>query len=221
MPPKKSMPAKRKPAAQKPKPAPRSKPVSKPVPVPEPEVEIDLDPETEFEEEVTPVEEVKPKRTVTRKTTVTTKPTETLTGDKPKRTVARKPATKKEPVPEQEKESEESSGKRTFKLLVNSVKPSVDDGQLNGNGGRYVGKTPMQAAKKCFTQLCRKVALGKACEFAFTIQESTQGSEKKQRSYKGVRSELDEPQEIVRANTSYIIRFKNDVKSLSKTSEEE
>jgi hypothetical protein len=72
----------------------------------------------------------------------------------------------------------------------------------------------MQAAKKCFTQLSRKTASGKECEFTYTIQESTQGSDKKQHTYHGSRVKLAEPEMVERAGTTYPINFKNHVKAV-------
>lgn len=143
-------------------------------------------------------------------------PTETT----PKRG-GRRAAPKKSTEETAEDEDDASSsrgGERTFKLLLASVTPSVSDEKLlSGKGGRYVGKTPMQAAKKAFTQLARRVNEGAECEYTFTIQESTQGCKKAKRSYHGKRVKLDEPQTVQRSNTSYTIRFKNDVRSVGGT----
>ncbi len=101
--------------------------------------------------------------------------------------------------------------KRTFRLLYQSVIPSINNVAI---AKHYVGKTPMQAAKKAFTLLARNQYDGHACECTFTIQESTQGSNKKRRTYYGKRVELDEPQTIERNGAQYTVRFSNIVKQI-------
>ncbi len=160
-------------------------------------------------------EDAAPKKAATPKKTATKKAAKEDAAPK-KAATPKKAAAKKAPKKE---EAEVEDGKRTFKLLVSSVNPPVEENQLSGSGGRYVGRTPMQAAKKTFTQLARKVCGGEACDFTFTIQESTQGSDKKQFSYTGERVELEEPQTINRAGAEYAIRFKNNVKAVKKGAE--
>lgn len=79
----------------------------------------------------------------------------------------------------------------------------------------------MQAAKRAFTQLARKGYNGEACEIKFTIQECTQGKDKKQKTYRGERMELDTPQTIERGGQKYTIRYKNVVKSVKSTGGED
>ena len=106
-------------------------------------------------------------------------------------------------------------GKRTFKLVPNTVSPPVSEEQFGGSSaGRYVGNTPMQAAKKAFTQLARKAAKGGACEYTYTIQESTHNSDKKQRCYHGTRVKLETPQQVTRAGVVYNIEHSNVVRSV-------
>ncbi len=53
--------------------------------------------------------------------------------------------------------------------------------------GRYIGKTPGQAAKKAFTQICRRLKLKFECEVLFNIIETTRDSQNSIYSYKGER----------------------------------
>lgn len=142
--------------------------------------------------------------------------------------VTRKPAAK--PVKkaaaksssEDEDESTQESGKRYFKVLPESIvptdgTPSIPEDDLSAKGGRYTGKTPMQAAKKIFTRICRLAAKSSESEdtefgYIFSIQETTMSSHKKVFTYQGVRQRLDEPQEISKGDTKYYISFKSTVK---------
>jgi hypothetical protein len=68
-----------------------------------------------------------------------------------------------EELPEEEEVSDDkksSSEDRTFKIIVESIKPEEDTPKpkpklLESDGGKYVGKNPMQAAKKAFNRICR------------------------------------------------------------------
>ena len=119
-------------------------------------------------------------------------------------------------------DEDDEPGKRYFKILVDSIQPesgsptvTIGDGkdELSSNGGRYTGKNPMQAAKKAFTRICRVAADGGECTYVFSVQETTQSSAKKVFTYRGVRKELDEPQEVTKGETSYSIRFNSEVRS--------
>ena len=122
-----------------------------------------------------------------------------------------------EPVDEKPKKGESSASKsrRTFKLAKSSLGPEVDLTNLSKNGGRYLG-TPMQGAKKCFGQIAKKVFNGQECELTFTIQECTQGSDKDQYTYSGVRTRLQTPRIIIRQGAEYPVNYENVVKSVGK-----
>lgn len=81
--------------------------------------------------------------------------------------------------------------------------------------GRYLGGTPGQAAKKAFTQICRKLALkpDKFCGLTFDIIETTKGrsSYSKPISYNGCRER--EEKILKRDDKEYSIQFKNKVKA--------
>jgi hypothetical protein len=77
------------------------------------------------------------------------------------------------------------SGKRSFKI--------VDVGDLRGAkgkhnlGGRYMGSTPLSAAKKAFTRVCRETAIKGQCTLVIKIQETTRGADGKIFTYRGKR----------------------------------
>jgi len=51
--------------------------------------------------------------------------------------------------------------------------------------GRYSGKSHSQAAKKAFTSICSEYSKKSKCNHTFSIQETTQGSDKKIKTYVG------------------------------------
>jgi len=102
---------------------------------------------------------------------------------------------------------------RSFTILVDSLSP---EGKLE-NGGRFLGTSPMQAAKKAFTQITRNLSKGKECKYIFSIQETTHGSKKRQFTYCGTKTRLSKPTEISKNGNSYKIDFKTDVKSFRET----
>ena len=91
-------------------------------------------------------------------------------GGKPKKAkkTTKKPA--KKVVSKVAKKSD--SDKRYFKVVeVNGRKHEM---------GRYSGNMPHQAAKKAVTRICTAKKMSKDnCSFTFSIQETTQGSDKK------------------------------------------
>jgi hypothetical protein len=50
-------------------------------------------------------------------------------------------------------------------------------------GGRYISKTPMAAALKMHTRICRAEKISGFCWFKITLRETTKGSAKKEFSY--------------------------------------
>lgn len=51
-------------------------------------------------------------------------------------------------------------------------------------GGVFHGKTPVSAAKKAMSQICRKSAVRGQCTLIITVRETTRGSARKEFSYK-------------------------------------
>lgn len=120
-----------------------------------------------------------------------------------------------------EEEETDGSGRRSFRLLLESVNPPVHfkpkkrkDGKdgKEYDGGRFKGKGPMQAAKKTFTQIARASDMDQP-EHTFTIVETTAGSNKGTFSYIGTQVDLDEPQKIEKSNVNFNVKFKRTVKS--------
>ena len=109
-------------------------------------------------------------------------------------------------------ENAEDNSKRHFRINVNSIVPAIPVENLSANGGRFSGNTPMQAAKKAFTQIARASGQEES-SFSFSVVESTSGSSGKEFHYQGSRSRLAEPQFINKAGTQIPINFKNEVKS--------
>lgn len=84
--------------------------------------------------------------------------------------------------------------KKTSKKLTS--KKSTDDKferhfkivEIDGKAmdmGRYGGKNHGQAARKAFTSICSKYSKKNKCNHTFSIQEVTQGSNKKIKTYVG------------------------------------
>jgi hypothetical protein len=124
-------------------------------------------------------------------------------------------------------EVEETSAvkpKRTFRIVLDSIDPKPnpqDVDKLPKNGGKYCGHTPMQAAKKMFTQVARRFGpKNEACRYSFSIQEITNGTDGKTFSYVGQKTKRSEPQKIKKGDSEYEINFITDVKALSKKSGE-
>lgn len=60
-------------------------------------------------------------------------------------------------------------------------------------GGRYINRNPYGAAKKAFTELCRVKDIRGVCSLVITIRETTEGSKKKEFTYKLNRKKLKDP----------------------------
>lgn len=97
------------------------------------------------------------------------------------------------------------SSSRTFKVTEFGGS-AVDD------GGRYHGKSPLQAAKKAFGQHCRRSGKKTCKRTPFTVTEVTQNSKHKSYNYVGERRKLKDPQTIERGGTSYKVEYENVVK---------
>ena len=106
--------------------------------------------------------------------------------------------------------------RRTFKVVeaLNrdgcSTKFNVDARYKSDKTG-----SPMPAARKAFSQLCRVKNIKGRCAFYLTIQETTQGSDKKQYTYKLIRVKLAEPILIGEGDAQRKIEYKTEAKSMS------
>jgi len=138
---------------------------------------------------------------------------------------AKKAVAKKAPVKKVAAKTTTEKPKRYFKIVLTEIvpqgsSPPINTENLSAGGGRYVGKNPMQAAKKAFTRISKASADGKSkkeCSYVFSIAETTQTSAKKTFVYIGVRRELDEPQQVTKGDTTYPIRFESKVSSYKPT----
>jgi hypothetical protein len=131
-------------------------------------------------------------------------------------------------APSDEEEEADGSGRRSFRLILDSVNPPVHfkpkkrkDGKEGKeyDGGRFKGKGPMQAAKKTFTQIARASEMEHP-EHTFTIVETTAGSNKGTFSYIGTQIDLDEPQKIEKSTVNFNVKYRRIVKSYKPDSEE-
>jgi hypothetical protein len=121
----------------------------------------------------------------------------------------------------EETEETVGSGIRYFKILADKIipqkgSPVIPASELSFKGGRFKGRNPMQAAKKAFTGLCKaatKLGYEGECSYIFTIQETSQGSHKKEFPYSGERLKLSTPQKVVKDNTEYFVSFSSTVRS--------
>ena len=82
------------------------------------------------------------------------------------------------------------------------------------SGGRYISKSPMAAAKKAFTQKCKKANKKGVCSFDITLRETTQGSKQKVYKYKIKRTKLKTPLKIKLGKNDVIIKYKVVAKSM-------
>ena len=104
-------------------------------------------------------------------------------------------------------------GYRSF-TVVNATK---HDGCLTKfKEGRYISSSPFGAAKKAFTELCRVKNIKGVCTFIITVQETTEGSNKKKFSYKLNRKKLAKP--IIRlkgTKNEFLIHYETTGKSVN------
>lgn len=86
--------------------------------------------------------------------------------------------------------------KRSFHIVVSSIISKSVSIQHESFGdkpycGRYLGDEPSQAAKKAFTQICRKIKVNQPCEIDFSIKETTRDSEKRIYQYVGLVKKIE------------------------------
>lgn len=129
---------------------------------------------------------------------------------------------------EDEEDEERGSGYRYFKILATRIipqnsSPQIATDHLSLKGGRFKGRNPMQAAKKAFTKICNiaaKSGYEGDCSYIFTIQETSQKSNKKEFTYQGERHRLPVPQKIIKEGNTYEVKFGGNVKSYKSPSSE-
>lgn len=89
--------------------------------------------------------------------------------------------------------------------------------KLPKKGGKYTGKNPLQSAKKAFTAISGAFSAGFWDEdspiIIFSVLETTKGGKGNTFHYFGTREKLDSPNEISRGGSSYLVKYKNSVKS--------
>lgn len=87
--------------------------------------------------------------------------------------------------------------KRSFHIVIDTIvfrNLSLDVIDIFGDKpycGRYLGDEPSQAAKKAFTQICRKAKVLQPCEIEFDIKETTRDSDKKVYQYVGLVKKIE------------------------------
>jgi len=105
--------------------------------------------------------------------------------------------------------------KRSFSV----VKVTKKDGcPTKFHAGRYESRTAHSAASKAFSQLCRVKKIRGQCTLIITVQETTQGSSKKEFTYKFKREKLAKPITLkTKKGKTYKILHKNKGHKFTKT----
>ena len=117
------------------------------------------------------------------------------------------------------------SSTRTFEVVdiaAPGQKYAKKGSVANRDGGRYVGKTAQQAAKKAFSKACQKSKSGKSkrkikgrCTFAVTMRETTRGSDHKLSGYRFTRKLKKKPDKVkLKDGTEIVFKYNTEVKSL-------
>jgi hypothetical protein len=102
-----------------------------------------------------------------------------------------------------------------------SASPSLEDGKRSFTvartdagkpGGRYISKTPYQAASKAARLLFQES--GKKAPIRFTLKETTRGSDGKEFKYTATKSKLDKPVVFFKGTEKeYSLEHKYSIKS--------
>ena len=82
---------------------------------------------------------------------------------------------------------------RSFKIV--NVKNSKGGNKKFNPDSRFISSNPISAARKALTKICQMTNVRGRCSFVITIQETTQGSNKKEFRYKARRVKI--PTEMV------------------------
>lgn len=89
---------------------------------------------------------------------------------------------------------------------------TVESSEIGVSGGRYMAKSPYNAAVKAARMLFREQT-GKKTKIRFKLKETTRDSVGKTFEYIGVKSTLAEPKVVVRGNSEITITHSYSVKS--------
>ena len=108
-------------------------------------------------------------------------------------------------------------GYRSF-TIVGASKTAAQC-KTKGKGGRYINKSPSQAAKKAFTELCRTKNIRGVCTLFLTLRDTTSGGRNKGKmyTYKLQRLKLKKPMIMLEGtDREYVIEYKSKVLSVMK-----
>ena len=103
-------------------------------------------------------------------------------------------------------------GMRSF-TVVNATKHGGCKTKF-GSGGLYRSRTPVAAAKKAFSELCRIKRIRGICTLFITIKETTRNSKNKQYTYKLNRHKLKTPLILQGSSGEYVIEYQSKAKSV-------
>ena len=103
------------------------------------------------------------------------------------------------------------SGKRSFTIVDVSTSRGIQKGKYN-LGGRFMGSTPLSAARKAFSRVCRDSAIKGQCTLVIKVQETTRGSAGKIFSYKGKRE--TNPVTVMRNGVEVTYKYQTKLVSL-------
>jgi len=96
--------------------------------------------------------------------------------------------------------------KRNFKIV--SVKNTAGKNKKFNQDSRFESMTPVGAARKAMTKICQATNVRGRCSFIITVQETTQGSNKKEFRYKVNRVKVD-TQTVERDGVNIEYNYKN------------
>ena len=103
-------------------------------------------------------------------------------------------------------------GMRSF-TVVNATKHGGCKTKF-GKGGLYRSRTPVAAAKKAFSELCRIKKIRGICTLFITIKETTRDSKNKEYTYKLNRNKLKKPLILQGSAGEYVIEYQSKAKSV-------
>ena len=98
---------------------------------------------------------------------------------------------------------------RSFKVQLINKKATT-------HPGRYLAASHSAAAKKAFTQYCRRSKRKTRCGASMTLVETTRGSAKKTKAYNLAREVLKPPVKVVINGKKQTYKYKTVVKAASK-----
>lgn len=108
-------------------------------------------------------------------------------------------------------------GYRSF-TLVGASKTAAQC-KTKGRGGRFINRTPAEAARKAFSELCRTKNIRGVCTLFLTMRDTTQGGKNKGKmyTYKVQRMKLKKPMIMLEGtDNEYVIEYKPRVLSVMK-----